>query len=159
MSLTELPFGLPGRIYRSPMPFGSYDLQGEIFDTYKKRSISVVVILAEAAECLKKANRDLEVLYRTEGWSVLSSPIQDFGIPDQLKIHTTLNSTVSYARAGKHVAVHCSAGIGRTGLFMALLSRKILGHSGEQAITWVRQHIPGAAETTEQREFVTSFVI
>jgi len=26
MSLTELPFGLPGRLFRSPMPFGPYDL-------------------------------------------------------------------------------------------------------------------------------------
>src|SRR4029450_2466783 len=24
--LTELPFGFPGRIFRSPMPFGPYDL-------------------------------------------------------------------------------------------------------------------------------------
>ena len=28
MSVIELPFGLPGRIFRSPMPYGPYDTQG-----------------------------------------------------------------------------------------------------------------------------------
>lgn len=157
MSLTELPFGLPGRIYRSPMPFGTYDIDGQIFDAYKMQSISVIVVLAEKTECLQKAHRDLESLYRAEGWTVLSAPIPDFGIPDIQKIHTTLTDTMDFAKAGQHVAVHCSAGIGRTGLFSALLARKVFGYPGEQAITWVRQHIPGAAETHEQREFVTSF--
>jgi len=30
MSLTALPFGFPGRIFRSPMPFGPYDLHSEV---------------------------------------------------------------------------------------------------------------------------------
>jgi hypothetical protein len=30
VSLTELPFGFPGRVCRSPMPFGPYDLHSEV---------------------------------------------------------------------------------------------------------------------------------
>jgi hypothetical protein len=32
MSLIELPLGFPGRVFRSPMPFGQYDLHGEGYD-------------------------------------------------------------------------------------------------------------------------------
>jgi hypothetical protein len=32
MSLTELPFGFPGRVFLSLMPFGPYNLHGEVYD-------------------------------------------------------------------------------------------------------------------------------
>jgi hypothetical protein len=41
MSLTELPFGLPGRVFRSPMPFGPYDLHGEVYDQFCEEQITV----------------------------------------------------------------------------------------------------------------------
>ena len=49
--LTELPFGQPGRIFRSPMPFGKYDPQGVIYNAYRKHDIAVIVLLAEDDEC------------------------------------------------------------------------------------------------------------
>ena len=159
MVLTELPFELPGQVYRSPMPFGQYDPEGLIFPAYKNCGISVVVLLAEEDECLKKAKRSLKAFYEREGWAVIHSPIPDFGIPDQQQIKTTMESTIDYAQVGRHVAVHCSAGRGRTGLFVALLARKVFGLSGEQAFTWTRQHIPDAVDTPEQKAFVTSFIL
>jgi hypothetical protein len=44
--LTELPFGFPGRIFRSPMPFGPYDLHGEVYDQFCEAQIAVIVLLA-----------------------------------------------------------------------------------------------------------------
>ena len=46
MSLTELPFGLPGRVFRSPMPFGPYDLHSEVYDSFCEEQIAVNVLLA-----------------------------------------------------------------------------------------------------------------
>ena len=46
MPLTELPFGLPGRIFRSPMPFGPYDPHGEVYDRFCEEQIAVIVLLA-----------------------------------------------------------------------------------------------------------------
>ena len=46
MSLIELPFGFPGRIFRSPMPFGPYDLHGEAYDRFCEEQIAVIVLLA-----------------------------------------------------------------------------------------------------------------
>ena len=47
----ELPFGLAGKIYRSPMPFRGRDRHGELFERFQDLDVSVIVLLAEETEC------------------------------------------------------------------------------------------------------------
>ena len=156
--LTELPFGQPGRIFRSPMPFGKYDPQGVIYNAYRKHDIAVIVLLAEDDECKEKAQRDLRTLYTQDGFTVIHLPIVDFGIPNTALLHGALDTTVLEAQAGHHIVIHCSAGIGRTGLFTACLANRLLQLRGEKAIEWVRRYIDKhAVETPEQRDFVMPF--
>lgn len=159
MLMTELPFGQPGRIFRSPMPFGTYDPEGLIYRAYRDNYISVIVLLAKDEECMKKANRDLRALYRQDGFTVVHLPIVDFGVPKASDLQAAMNATVREAQAGCAIAIHCSAGIGRTGLFIACLAKKLLKLPDEQAIEWVRRHIPHAVETDEQRQFVAELKI
>jgi hypothetical protein len=49
-------FWLPGRVFRSPMPFGPYDLHGEVYDRYCEEQIEVIVLLASDEECLHKGS-------------------------------------------------------------------------------------------------------
>jgi protein-tyrosine phosphatase len=152
--LTELPFGFPGRIFRSPMPFGPYDLHSAVYDQLRQEQIAVVVLLAPEDECLHKTGRNLRALYLQEGWTVLCLPIPDFGVPAKEDLAQVVTSTIAYAQAGHNIMVHCSAGIGRTGLFMASLAKRVLGLSGEEALQWVRCYIPRAAETAAQQRLV-----
>jgi protein-tyrosine phosphatase len=154
MSLVELPLGLPGRIFRSPMPFGPYDLHGEVYDRFREEQIAVIVLLAGDEECLHKAGRNLREFYRHEGCQVLYLPIPDFGVPPRDDLAQAVQHTIAYAQAGQHIAIHCSAGIGRTGLFMAYLAKQVLGFSGEEALQWVRYYIPRAVETPEQQRLI-----
>jgi len=73
--LTELPFGLPGRIFRSPMPFGPYDLHSEVYDLFREEQIAVIVLLASDEACLHKTGRNLRALYLEEGFqaSIMAS--------------------------------------------------------------------------------------
>ena len=154
MSLIELPFGLPGRVFRSPMPFGLYDLHGEVYERFREEQITVIVLLASDEECLHKSGRNLRAFYRQEGFEVLYLPIPDFGVPTPEDLEQAVHRTIAYTQAGHHVAIHCSAGIGRTGLFMALLAKRVLGVSGEKALQWVRHYIPHAVETPAQHRLV-----
>jgi len=136
------------------MPFGDYDPHGETLRKFKQEEISIIVLLAEDEECMRKAGRNLRTLYIQEGFQVVHLPIPDFGVPSKEDLEHVVKITVEHARAGSNIAIHCSAGIGRTGLFAAYLAKQVLGLSGEEAINWIRQYIPGALETCEQRQLV-----
>ena len=154
MSLTELPFNLQGNIFGSPMPFGNYDSSGETFHEFKREKISVIVLLAEDEECEQKAGRNLREFYIQEGFQVIHFPIPDFGIPLKKDLEHFAQKTIECAKKGHNIVIHCSAGIGRTGLFAASLAKQVLDLPGEEAINWVRQYIDGAVETDGQRQLI-----
>ena len=155
--LTELPFSFPGKIFRSPMPFSSYD-QVEVWQSYIDQDIDLVVVLTEKQEYLVYAMRDLPAYYRSNGLDVLHLPVPDFGVPsDPAEWENGITAVSNSANEGKNVVVHCLAGLGRTGIFMACLAKTTLGLSGDQAIRWVRESIPGALENYNQEEFVINY--
>ena len=154
MFLTELPFQLPGRIFRSPMPFSIYDPRGESLLQFKQEKASFIVLLAEEAECLERTGRNLKSLYLKEGFQMIHLPIPDFDVPSKEDLREAIKKTIVHAQAGKHIVIHCHAGLGRTGLFVAYLAKQILCLSSDQAIYWTRKYIPHALETCEQVRFI-----
>jgi protein-tyrosine phosphatase len=89
---------------------------------------------------------------------VIHIPLPDFGIPDDLESwQAGLDAAVAAARRGKNIAVHCLAGVGRTGIFMACLAKEVLGLEGLEAIEWVRESLRGAMENWRQEEFVIGY--
>ena len=155
--LTELPFGLPGRIYRSPMPFCSRDPNGQLIERYRCEAISVVVVLVPDEEISASAGKNLPAYYQEWGFEMIHLPMQDYGTPAHSDLRKVVSSIVQHAEAGRNIAVHCNAGIGRTGLFMTCLAKDVLGLSSDEAIRWVRNFIPGALETQQQVEVVFSY--
>jgi atypical dual specificity phosphatase len=152
--LIELPFGFEGKIYRSPMPFSKFDRSG-VWGSFLDHKIDLVLVLTEPQEYLVFAQKDLPDFYRKQGLEVLHLPVPDFGIPaDMESWNSALLEIAEAARSGKNIAVHCLAGIGRTGTFLACLARDTLNLDGRTAIEWVRDHLPGALESTYQEDFV-----
>ena len=149
-TLTRLPLGLAGQIFGSAMPFGLYDPDGQLIQELKRAAVTTIVLLAEIEECREKAGRDLVALYKQEGLLVLSLPIPNYGIPPHESLGDTLTETIARATQGENILIHCSAGIGRTPLFAALLAKKILGLSGIEAIRWIWQNKPDALLTPPQ---------
>ena len=78
--------------------------------------------LAEEAKCCRNQN----ILY-------LSYPITDFSVPPfSAKTFALLEQLKAYLLAGKHIAVHCRMGLGRSPLIAASLL-VLTGHSPEEA--------------------------
>jgi protein-tyrosine phosphatase len=156
-SFTELPFGYQGRVFRSRMPFNGRDPHDSLFNRYLAESIEVIVVLADDDEIKACTGRDLRAEYQRYGMSVIYLPISDFSTPSQDALDRAIFCTMDEMRAGKNLVVHCQAGMGRTGLFLACLAQRALQLSAEAAIAWVRSYIPGAIETPVQLRFVLKY--
>jgi len=150
--LTELPFHLPGRIFRSPMPFSVYDPRGDGLLQFKREKGSLIVLLAGEEECVERTGKNLKSLYLHEGFEVIHLPIPDFNVPSREDLEKAVRKTVEHAQAGRNVVIHCHAGLGRTGLFVAYLAKQVLGLSSAEAVRWTKKYIPNALDTDEQRE-------
>lgn len=155
---TELSFSFPGRIFRSAMPFGPFDHLNQIWSKYQENGVDVVAVLSEPAEYLTYAQRDLPAFYRKEGLEVIHLPIPDHHPPQATRaFQRALDEVSNLAQDGKNIAVHCLAGVGRTGTFLACLAQQNMGLDGREALQWVRESIPGAVENEGQERFVINF--
>jgi protein-tyrosine phosphatase len=157
MTLIELPFGLPGRVFRSEMPFSSYDPNGELLLDYQREHLTSIVLLAEDAECRQITGFDLRNYYIEKGFIVIHLPVPDFGTPKIEDITEAVKLSNEQSLHGYHQVVHCHVGIGRTGMFIACLAIQNLGLPWKDAISWVRGLIPGAVETSEQVQLINVF--
>lgn len=157
MELTQLPFPFPGQIYRSAMPYSVYDPDGELIPAYKNKDISLIVILSSDEEIERLTGQDLQSTYTLEGFEILYHPIPDFSIPETGEFRVGVEAVLTRSKSGKGTVIHCHAGLGRTGMFVACLAKLGMDYSGDEAIHWVRKMIPGAVEVPDQEQLVRSF--
>jgi len=155
--LTELPFGLKGHIFGSPMPFGAFDQKGDLYHQFKSNQIETIVLLLDDEDYKEKSGLDLRSHYLNDGYQVLYLPIRDFDLPNREDLKSLLDTILDRAKVGRNIVIHCYAGRGRTGLVIACAAKQHLGLSGKDAIAWVRRYITGAIETTDQEQFVVDF--
>ena len=157
-SLTELPYGLPGQIFRSPLPFSPFfDPEQNLLDAYIDAGVQTVVMLTPEEEAKELTGQDMRKLYQNMGFDLIYAPIPDFSIPAFGALQSPLKQVLQAARAGRTIVIHCHAGLGRTGLLAACLAKVVFDMDGLEALAWVRQYIPDAVETVEQLRLIQDF--
>jgi atypical dual specificity phosphatase len=90
------------------------------------------------------------------GAETLHLPVQDFVAPTQEQLDLGVAAIREALGGGTRVAVHCGAGLGRTGTLLAayLVSA---GSTADEAISQVRAIRPGSVETPAQEQAVREF--
>lgn len=89
----------------------------------------------------------------------VSIPTEDYSVPDVKALSDGLTQTLKFMAQNRKAPVYvgCMGGIGRTGLFMAVMAKAF---GVDAPVPYVRQFYYGhAVETQEQREFVEAFQI
>jgi len=156
-TLTRIPFDLPGNMYRGPMPFGPFS-HGQTWEEIQAREIDLVFMLLEKQEYLVYAGRDLPGYYQSAGLQVVHEAVPDFGIPEnQESWKEALQYAANALSEGRNILVHCLAGLGRTGTFLACLTTDLTDQKAYEAVQWIRELIPGAVQTDEQALFVQQY--
>ena len=85
------------------------------------------------------------------GIDLLHLPVRDFTAPTIAQLRTFLSRATPVIEQGGAVVVHCGAGKGRTGTFLAayLIGQ---GRTPARAIARIRELRPGSIETPEQEQ-------
>jgi atypical dual specificity phosphatase len=123
-------------------------LEYEEFVWLRKQGIQLIVSLTEMPP-----RRDW---INNAGLMQVHEPVEDMSPPEQQQIDSVLTAMERANQHGMGVAVHCAAGLGRTGVILAcyLVSQ---GEGAADAVARVRELRPGSIETQGQVDAIHEF--
>ena len=142
---------LPGAVFIMPCPAG--DLALAMRD-YRAAGVERVVSMLTEDEA-RQLQLEEEARYcRDAGMAFETFGIADFGVPDVARFDPFLHALAARVAGRARVAVHCRAGIGRSGLVVSGLLMA-LGQTAGVAVDQVsRARGVSVPETVEQRQFL-----
>jgi hypothetical protein len=149
---------IPGVLAGMPMPFIHPERRmngGGALDSFDDELKDLHQSGVRAVVSLLNIPSDAAVL-QSAGFVFLCLPVPDGHAPTAEQANRFVQFMTEQRAAQRSVAVHCEAGLGRTGTMLAvyLISQ---GDSAETAISRVRAVEPSAVETSKQIQFLEEF--
>jgi protein-tyrosine phosphatase len=154
-SLFHVPTNTDGNLFIMPKPSGEW-LQDDL-QKLKQLGVDHIVSMLEHDEAVSLGLTGEANLCHELDFDFTNAPVPDRGLPSIEVTSGIVQSIRGDLKAGKDVAVHCRAGIGRSGLVVCcvLIAE---GETAQAAIEKVSDargvEVP---DTTEQTKFIHAF--
>ncbi|KAL2915138.1 hypothetical protein HK105_205243 [Polyrhizophydium stewartii] len=94
-----------------------------------------------------------------DGLEMLFIPVEDGCVPTYEQLDVFLTAADATLHRGRRVAVHCHAGVGRTGVFLAVLLLEKYQCTPEEAIARLRFHRPQSMQFNPEDWYTQPFFI
>lgn len=148
----------PHRLAVTPCPAGFEQLSRHV-EIWRRSSIECVVSLLEPHEAKSLGVEREQTCCEDAGLRFISFPIPDHGLPRiDSEFESLIGRVAAEVAGGTAMAIHCYAGIGRTGMLAACILHK-LGIPGAEIFDRLKEarghEMP---ETPEQRTWVENFI-
>ena len=146
-----------GKVSIMARPRGGDWLPDEIRALHSS-GVDILVSLLTDAEVSELDLTEAAACCQSQGITYISFAIEDLSIPPfSEQTFQLLRQLQAYLAEGKHIALHCRGGIGRSGMMAASLL-VLTGLTAEQAFDLLSQ-VRGYSvpETAEQRAWVVAF--
>lgn len=121
------------------------------FVGFARLGIDKIVCLLEDLEQQEVGLASEEALCIKNSIEYISFPIPDRGLPNTDQAITLVEQLLSEIRAGKHIAIHCRAGIGRTGIIAGAVLVKS-GLTAQDALALITEARGVQVPDTEEQE-------
>jgi len=144
-----------GRLFVMPRP-PSHEIE-LIVDSLRQRDVGKIVCLLPSSEIDELGLVNERDLCAVKGIDFVHFPIVDFGLPEGRTFARLAATLAEDLRQGLSIAIHCRAGIGRTGLLSGCVLKE-LGYGAADAIAMISK-ARGVAipDTAEQRQFIEDY--
>ena len=124
----------------------------------KHQKVDVIISLTSEIEVESMGIKNFRENMEKFGFIHFVEPIEDFSVPKSDRIKTVnelIKKILDLLKINKSILVHCNAGLGRSGLIVALVI-KFIGDL-KDPVSHVRWYRSGAVETKEQKQFIANF--
>ena len=148
----ELPnfsWVVPDRLAGMARPGRSNPLDEDLAALHELGIVLLVSLTETPTSPASAAAHDIEVLH---------IPVPDMTAPSMEQLHQFTQRAVLSVQGEQPLAIHCEAGMGRTGTFLASWF-VAQGMGADDAIAEIRRLRPGSIETEEQEQAVRDFEV
>jgi atypical dual specificity phosphatase len=138
---------------------GTWLTEGQVLGcAYPRADAALAALQAQAITLLVNLHERAHDAARLARYDLreIHLPVPDFTAPSPEQLRRGVAAVTTSVARGERVAVHCGAGLGRTGTLLACYLVQ-QGHSTDGAISRVRAARPGSVETRSQETAVRDF--